>query len=185
VLATAAEHESAAEDALRRLAERGPGSVVVHGDLKADNVVRTRDGRIAFIDWERCGAGHPEDDVASLLSSMCVYGLGRAVRGALDPSDGRSLDERVARELEEVRRFGRGLLELLRRETPDVSTGRLGAAFLVSSLCRLQGTLFVPSSEALRLTVSEFVTRSMQRGPDAVAEWLLGGESPSSGGASW
>jgi hypothetical protein len=177
VLASAYEHEPVVTGILRGLDQRKPGLAVIHGDLKADNVIRTDDGELRLIDWECCGAGHPEDDVASLLASLCVFGLGRAVRNALDQADGQSLAEHCAQELSKIQSFSNVLLEQLRRKAPDVSTDQLGAAFLISILCRLQGMLFVPSSETLKLTTSEFVRRSMQHGPEAVCAWLLGDEA--------
>lgn len=177
VLASAYEHEPVVAAILRGLDQRELGLAVIHGDLKADNVIRTDDGGLRLIDWECCGAGHPEDDVASLLASMCVFGLGRAVRNALVQAEGQSLAEHCAQELKKIRTFSNVLLEQLRREAPEVSTEQLGAAFLVSILCRLQGMLFVPSSEALKLTTSEFVRRSMQHGPEAVCAWLRGDEA--------
>lgn len=186
VLAAATEHRAAARRALERTSARGPGRAIIHGDLKADNVIVSEAGGIRFIDWECCGAGHPEDDIASLLASMCVYQLGRAVRTAALTSDGSvpsaALAEHVSRALDDVRRFSGTLLLAVRSEAPRVSTDELGAAFLLSALCRLQGLLFVPSSESLRLVVSEFVRRTSQSGPGAVRNWLFGRDAlPESG----
>ena len=107
---------------------------------------------------------------------MCVYGLGRAVRRALDPADDASLGDLVAQELDMARRFSNALLQQLQREAPEISTELLGEGFLVSCLCRLQGTLFVPSSEALRLTVTAFVARTSEGGHESVRAWLTGGD---------
>jgi len=175
VLSSAYVYSQAVTNALQRLADRGPGHYIIHGDLKADNIVRVDQDAIKFVDWECSGAGHPEDDVASLLSSLCIYGLGRAVRKVQDVTNGVSLHEHVTQELYKVCCFSNTLLQQLHQEAPEISTDFIGEAFLVSSLCRMQGILFVPSSEAMRLTVTEFVKHTVQGGPEAVRAWLTGG----------
>ncbi len=174
VLSSAYIYSKTVSNALQRLATRDTELAIVHGDLKADNIVRVNSDSIRFIDWECSGAGHPEDDIASLLASLCVYGLGRAVQKALDPTNDLSLDKHVTQEIDAVRSFSNALLQQLHQKAPEISTDFIGEAFLVSCLCRLQGILFVPSSEAMRLTTTEFVTRTMQGGSELIRTWLTG-----------
>lgn len=177
VLTSASKYYEVIMQAVDSLVDRGIGNSLIHGDLKADNIV-TNGVDIRFIDWECCGLGHPEDDVASLLASMCIYGAKRAIQRSVsnESIDTPSvvLNAQVLQELEMVRNFGRSLISLISREAPDVSFEHIAYAFLLSAICRLQGLLFVPSSNALRIIVSEFIgSLASCKGPEMLRSWLL------------
>lgn len=54
------------------------GSALVHGDLRADNVLIDHDhGRVALIDWPHVSVGAPWLDLAFMLPSVAMQGGGR------------------------------------------------------------------------------------------------------------
>jgi len=59
-------------DLLAALVTRRPGRPepgVCHGDFSLDQVIVRPDGALAFVDWDRGGAGTPADDLGSLVAS--------------------------------------------------------------------------------------------------------------------
>ncbi|TQM81989.1 phosphotransferase family enzyme [Saccharothrix saharensis] len=62
-----------------RWAEAATGTALVHGDVRADNVLLTSSG-VVFVDWPQAGAGAPWVDLALLLPSL-------AMQGGPDPED--------------------------------------------------------------------------------------------------
>ncbi len=59
-----------ASKALAVLAETAHSfSIMVHGDLKADNLL-FKDQGIRLVDWELCSLGHPMSDVGTLVGSV-------------------------------------------------------------------------------------------------------------------
>lgn len=72
------------------------GSALVHGDLRADNVLVDHDhdgGRVSLIDWPHAGTGAPWLDLAFMLPSVAMQGGGspqeifwsRPVAAGVDP----------------------------------------------------------------------------------------------------
>lgn len=54
------------------------GTALVHGDLRADNVLIDHDhGRVALIDWPHASVGAPWLDLAFMLPSVAMQGGGR------------------------------------------------------------------------------------------------------------
>lgn len=180
VARTASRYDEAVRSLVRALEERPRGAVAVHGDLKADNLVVGGDGRARLIDWECCGAGHPEDDLASLLASLAVYAVARAGREAARAStpgaEGASLQEAVGRELAGVQRFAVDLLARAHDRIQDLTTDQLGHSYLLSLVCRLQGLQFVATPPSLTLAVGALVDHSMRAGPHEARAWLRGTE---------
>jgi hypothetical protein len=176
VLVTASRFQSVASELASQLAARRSELSVIHGDLKLDNAIRSTDGEVNLIDWECCGLGHPEDDLASLLASACVYAIAKATRAALRSAsvdvDSDTLADRIREELRLVQRLSTRILEEVRTTVGHVSVDHLGAAFLVSLLCRLQGLQFVSSPQSVRLAVTEFTARALSFGPDVARAWL-------------
>jgi aminoglycoside phosphotransferase (APT) family kinase protein len=73
---------SRVEDLLAALGSRRPSRPepsVCHGDFSLDQVVVSTAGTLAFVDWDRGGAGAPAADLGSAVAS----GLDDATRGAL------------------------------------------------------------------------------------------------------
>lgn len=71
------------------------GTALVHGDLRADNVLIDHDhGRVALIDWPHAAVGAPWLDLAFMLPSVAMQGGGRPqdlfwaepVAAGLDPA---------------------------------------------------------------------------------------------------
>jgi len=50
------------------------GSTLVHGDVRADNVLVTSDDRIIFVDWPQAGVGNPAFDVVAWAPSVVLEG---------------------------------------------------------------------------------------------------------------
>ncbi len=71
------------------------GSALVHGDLRADNVLIDHDhDRVTFVDWPHASVGAPWLDLAGLLPSVAMQGGGDPARifrehplGAVVPQD--------------------------------------------------------------------------------------------------
>lgn len=60
-----------AEAGLRRIGEWRPQQCVQHGDFWLDNVLRSRGGRIAVVDWGGANInGYPVNDMARMLMSL-------------------------------------------------------------------------------------------------------------------
>ena len=59
-------------------------TTVIHGDLRADNVMVTADG-VVFIDWETAGRGDPAWDVGALLAEVLTDARVREVGPRLTP----------------------------------------------------------------------------------------------------
>ncbi len=91
------------------IAEAGsPPSVLLHNDIKPDNVIIGEVGDVHLIDWGDCGYGDPMYDFQSLpLRTLCS-----TLRGYRStPADDPSLEARIIRGV-----IARGLLVL--RRTP-------------------------------------------------------------------
>ncbi len=59
-------------------ASAGEGTALVHGDLRADNVLIDHDhGRVRLIDWPHASVGAPWLDLAFMLPSVAMQGGGR------------------------------------------------------------------------------------------------------------
>lgn len=54
-------------------AEAAAGTSLVHGDVRADNVLLTSSG-VVFVDWPQAGSGAPWVDLALLLPSLTMQG---------------------------------------------------------------------------------------------------------------
>ncbi|GGM31285.1 phosphotransferase family protein [Dactylosporangium sucinum] len=75
-------------DQLAAWADRGTaalaGSCLVHGDLRADNLLIRDDGSVVVVDWPFGSAGPPWFDTLSLILNVRLYG-GRLPDSVLDP----------------------------------------------------------------------------------------------------
>jgi len=93
---------------LDRLAAGWRWRALIHGDVKADNVLIDDDGRVALVDWEFAGIGDPSWDAGSAVAMLLrrwidtvpvaagVPGPRGLMEGLLDPEAGRASPAREA-----------------------------------------------------------------------------------------
>lgn len=70
-------------DLARRGVEVLEGDSLVHGDVRADNLVQRRDGTVVVVDWPHAGVGSPLFDVVALLLNVRLSGSDVDVDGLL------------------------------------------------------------------------------------------------------
>ncbi len=66
-------------DKLAELADRWPtslhGETLIHGDLRADNILLTSEGGVVFVDWPGALIGPPWVDLVFMLPSVAMHGI--------------------------------------------------------------------------------------------------------------
>lgn len=70
-------------DLARRGVEVLEGDALVHGDVRADNLVQRRDGTVVVVDWPHAMVGSPLFDVVGLLLNVRLSGSDVDVDGLL------------------------------------------------------------------------------------------------------
>lgn len=177
VIATASHYRELIRGLSEELSQRRNPTSLIHGDLKADNIILTPSRQIKFIDWECCGLGDPADDLASLFASQSIYAVVRAVHQARNADTAKTaleadLEDRVAAELTLTQEMSRSVLKALANYGVQVDMEVLGRATLLSLLCRLQGLQFISTSQSVHLIAATFVKRAAEYGGPALATWL-------------
>ena len=124
-------------DVVRAYADVGTrlrdGRVLVHGDLKADNVLVKVDGTVVIVDWETAGRGRIESDIAALLGSLLFTAVLFAIR-----DEGQSLQAALSNAAGAAFRFVRVVLA---HHSQPVEAEFLVRATGSAVLTRLQGLL--------------------------------------------